>query len=59
MLEIKAKEVKGKATRGSCKLEKSVAKWFDVDGILAEDIFQEDVEKLLNDFESGAGSISD
>eukprot|EP00958_Prasinococcus_capsulatus_P010309 scaffold1006_cov408-Prasinococcus_capsulatus_cf.AAC.2 len=55
-LEIKGKAIKGKAAQRPVKLEKSVAKWFDVDGVLAENIFKADVLKLLQEYEEGFGS---
>jgi len=51
-LRIASADPLSKAAHPPVELTKSVTKWFTKDGVLAEGIFWDDVENLLDDYES-------
>ncbi|KAJ7562248.1 hypothetical protein O6H91_03G061000 [Diphasiastrum complanatum] len=51
-LEIASSDAQSIAAHSPVELTKSVTKWFTKEGVLAEGIFWDDVQKLLDDFQS-------
>ncbi|KAJ7557532.1 hypothetical protein O6H91_05G130800 [Diphasiastrum complanatum] len=51
-LQIASSDPQSIAAHSSVELTKSVTKWFTKDGAFAEGIFWDDVQKLLDEFES-------
>jgi signal peptidase complex subunit 2 len=53
-LRIAICHLKSVSANPPVEITKSVTKWFTKDGVLAEGIFWDDVESLLDDYEKGS-----
>jgi signal peptidase complex subunit 2 len=53
-LRIASCDPKSVSANPPVEITKSVTKWFTKDGVLAEGIFWDDVESLLDDYEKGS-----